>query len=129
MIQRQLTFGEAVQRALTVNYCNFSGRSSRSEYWWFSLFSFIVSFVIMILFCWSDTLEYIVSGLCSLYFLLPTLGVSVRRLHDTGRSGWWIFINIIPFFGQLIYLYFTIQPSQTVVNKWGPEPNMMETWN
>lgn len=129
MIQRQLTFGEAVQRALTFNYCNFSGRASRSEYWWFALFSFILSCAIAVIFCWSDTVEYIVSGLCSLYLLLPGLGLSVRRMHDTGRSGWWILVNIIPVVGSLVFLYFAVQPSQTVVNKWGPEPNMMETWN
>ena len=62
-------------------------------------------------FVWSETLEYLVSGLFSLAMLLPGLGLSVRRLHDTGRSGWWIFINVIPLIGQLIYLYFTVQPS------------------
>lgn len=128
MIQRQLTFGEAVQRALTFNYCNFSGRASRSEYWWFTLFSFILSCAIAVIFCWSDTLEYIVSGICSLYLLLPGLGLSVRRMHDTGRSGWWILVNIVPFVGQLIFLYFAVQPSQMVVNKWGPVPNTVESW-
>ena len=126
MYQRQVTFSEAVKNALTVNYCNFLGRASRSDYWWFCLFSFVASWVLTILFCWSDTAEYIVSGLFSLAILLPSLGLSVRRLHDTGRSGWWIFINLIPVIGTLIYLYFTVQPSQPVPNQWGGVPNLVE---
>ncbi len=125
MYQRQLSFGEAVTKALTVNYCNFEGRASRSEYWWFFLFNFIAGLVIGAVFVWSETLEYLVSGLFSLAMLLPGLGLSVRRLHDSGRSGWWIFINVIPFIGQLIYLYFTVQPSQNVPNKWGGVPNLV----
>ena len=125
MYQRQLSFSEAVTKALTVNYCNFEGRASRSEYWWFFLFNFIAGLVIGAVFVWSETLEYLVSGLFSLAMLLPGLGLSVRRLHDTGRSGWWIFINVIPLIGQLIYLYFTVQPSQNVPNKWGGVPNLV----
>ncbi|WP_297070652.1 DUF805 domain-containing protein [uncultured Duncaniella sp.] len=126
MYQRQLNFGEAVQRAVTVNYCNFQGRASRSEYWWFALFCFIVGAVISALFFWSETIETIVSGIFSLALLLPSLGLAVRRLHDTGRSGWWIFINLIPFLGTLVYLYFVVQPSQPVPNQWGGVPNLVQ---
>lgn len=126
MYQRQLNFGEAVQRAVTVNYCNFQGRASRSEYWWFFLFCFIVGAVISTLFFWSETMETIVSGIFSLALLLPSLGLAVRRLHDTGRSGWWIFINLIPFLGTLVYLYFVVQPSQPVPNQWGGVPNLVQ---
>ncbi|MCM1355313.1 MAG: DUF805 domain-containing protein [Staphylococcus sp.] len=126
MYQRQVSFSEAVRSALTVNYCNFNGRASRSEYWWFALFAFIVSIVISVAFCWSDTIEYIVSGIFSLAVLLPSLGLAVRRLHDTGRSGWWIFINLIPIVGSLIFLYFMIVDSQNVPNQWGGVPNLVE---
>lgn len=71
MYQRQVTFGEAVNRALTVNYCNFNGRASRSEFGWFYLFGFIASCIISVAFCWSSTIEYIVSGIFSLFMLLP----------------------------------------------------------
>lgn len=124
MYQRQLSFGEAVTRALTVNYCNFQTRASRSEFWWFYLFGFILSCVVSVVFCWSDTVQYIVSGIFSLALLLPSLGISVRRMHDVGRSGWWILINFIPLIGSIIYLYFAAQPSQPVPNNWGGVPNL-----
>ena len=126
MYQRQVSFGEAVKNALTVNYCNFQGRASRSDYWWFCLFSFVLSWVINIAFFWSDTANYIVSGLFTLAIFLPSLGLCVRRLHDTGRSGWWFLINLIPLIGTLIYLYFVVQPSQPVPNQWGGVPHLVE---
>lgn len=126
MYQRQLNFGEAVQRAVTVNYCNFQGRASRSEYWWFFLFCFIVGAVISGLFFWSETAETIVRGIFSLALILPSLGLAVRRMHDTGRSGWWILINLIPFIGALIFIYFAVQPSQPVPNQWGGVPNLVQ---
>lgn len=124
--QRQLAFGEAVERALKFNYCNFSGRAARSEYWWVVLFSALVSVAVSVAFFWSDTLEMIVSCLFSLYMLLPMLGLGVRRLHDTGRSGWWLLIGFIPLVGQLILIYFMILDSTPGVNKWGDVPNMVE---
>lgn len=126
MYQRQVTFGEAVNRALTVNYCNFNGRASRSEFWWFYLFGFIASCIISVAFCWSSTIEYIVSGIFSLFMLLPGLGISARRLHDTGRSGWWILVNLVPIVGWIIYVYFTVQDSQPVPNPYGPVPNLVD---
>lgn len=125
MYQRQVSFGEAVKKALTVNYCNFQGRASRSEYWWFCLFTFLVGFVAGIATCWSPTVNKIVSWIISLVFLLPSLGLSVRRLHDTGRSGWWLLLSIIPI-ANLVVLYFLIQPSQTVPNQYGGVPNLTE---
>lgn len=93
MYQRQLTFGEAVKKTLTENYCNFSGRASRSEFWWFQLFYFIViiaaSTISNIVFG-NEALSYVVN----LVFLLPGLGLAVRRLHDIRKSGW----LILPYF-------------------------------
>lgn len=86
MYQLQLPFGEAVKRALTVNYCNFKGRASRSEYWWFMLFIFIAMIAVSVIFCWSETLSSIALGIVYLGILLPALGLSVRRMHDIGRS-------------------------------------------
>lgn len=90
MFQRQVTFGEAIKRALTVNYCKFSGRSSRSEYWWFSLFSCIVSWLASLIQWISPTAGLTLSILISLGLFLPSLGLTVRRLHDIGKSGWWL---------------------------------------
>ncbi len=100
MYQLQLPFGEAVKRALTVNYCNFKGRASRSEYWWFMLFIFIAMIAVSVIFCWSETLSSIALGIVYLGILLPALGLSVRRMHDIGRSGWWLLINFIPLGGR-----------------------------
>jgi len=126
MFQRQLDFGEAVKRAITVNYCNFSGRASRSEYWWFALFGLIVSFALGIVFGWNGTLQKIVSGIINLAFLLPSLGLIVRRLHDIGKSGWWFFISFIPLIGIILLIVWLIKGSVPVPNEYGPVPNMVQ---
>jgi len=123
MYQRQLSFGEALKRDLFENYCNFSGRSSRSEYWWFALFQFIVSSLMQIFFG-DGTAGMILGGIIGLALLLPGLGVAVRRLHDVDKSGWWILINLIPVIGQIIFIYWTIKPSQETPNQYGDIPNM-----
>lgn len=127
MYQRQVSFGEAVNLALTSNYCRFSGRSSRSEYWWFNLFGFILSFVIgLIGMAVNEQVEQVLLVLVGLGLLLPSLGLSVRRLHDVGKSGWWLFISLIPIIGSVILLVFYCQDSQPYDNEWGPVPNMVD---
>ncbi len=124
MFQRQVTFQEAVKKALTVNYCNFSGRSSRSEFWWFMLFGFVLGAVVSIVFSFSPSLSRIVSGLVSLGLLLPSVGVGVRRLHDINRSGWWYLINFIPVVGTIIYIIWCAKDSDPTPNQYGPVPNL-----
>lgn len=130
MYQRQLSFEEAVRRALTLNYCNFEGRSSRSEYWWFCLFNsvlgMIISVICAILFGKESTAGSVVSILVSLSLLLPSLGLSIRRMHDIGRSGWYILIALIPFVGWIIYIIWAAQPSQPEANQYGDVPNAEE---
>ena len=53
---------------------------------------------------------------------IPSLAVSVRRLHDTGRSGWWLLVVLVPLVGWLIVLYFMVQPGETAENRYGPDP-------
>ena len=125
MNQRQLSFGEAVKQALVENYCSFTGRASRSEYWWYALFAFIVGSVVAAVFSFNDTVEQVMTSLCGLALLLPGLGVSIRRLHDTGRSGWWVLINLIPAVGWIVFLVFAVQPSQPSANEYGPVPNQI----
>lgn len=125
MYQRQVTFKEAVERTLKLNYCNFSGRASRSEFWWFQLFYFILSAVISILLCWSENVAQIVSYLIGLALLLPSLGLAVRRLHDIGKSGWWFFISFIPIVGAIILIIWWCKDSQMETNEYGPVPNMV----
>lgn len=104
MYQRQVSFVEAIRRAIVLNYCNFSGRASRSEYWWYVLFTAILSGVISLIFAGSQNTLTIVSGIVNLILLLPGLGLCVRRLHDTNRSGWWLLIGLIPIAGWIVLI-------------------------
>ena len=60
-----------------------------------------------------------------LAFLLPSLGIAVRRLHDIGKSGWWIFISLIPLIGAIILLVWWCKDSQMEPNEYGPVPNLV----
>lgn len=124
MYQRQVTFAEAIKMALTQNYCNFNGRSSRSEYWWFCLFSFIIGIAVNLIFG-DGYVGQCASGLVSLAFLLPSLGLMVRRLHDIGKSGWFILFSLLPLIGWILIIIWTCRDSQQGDNEYGPEPNMV----
>lgn len=125
MYQRQVTFKEAIVSALQQNYCNFSGRASRSQFWWYQLFCFILEAAVGIVFFWSQDVLNIVSGLIGLALLLPNLGIQVRRLHDTDKSGWWIFISLIPIIGWILLIVWYCKDSQMQTNEYGPVPNMV----
>lgn len=103
------------------NYVGFQGRARRTEYWMFTLFNVIITIILSIV----ETivgLPSLLSGLYTLAVLLPSLAVSVRRLHDTGRSGWWILIGLIPLVGSIILLVFMCLDSQNNGNQYGPNP-------
>lgn len=122
MYQRQVSFTQAIKMAFD-KYCCFTGRASRSEYWWWVLFTFVISAIVAAVFG-DGTAGKIVSSLVGLAFLLPGLGLSVRRLHDTGKSGWWILIGLIPLVGAIILLIFFIKDSDPATNAYGPVPNL-----
>lgn len=127
MFQRQVSFGEAISLALSTNYCNFSGRSSRSEYWYFVLFNMLISFVINILtFATMSDAMLILGGIISLVLLLPGLGLAVRRLHDVGKSGWWLLIGLIPLIGAILLLVWFCTDSEPYTNRYGEVPNLEE---
>ena len=113
-----MSFAEAVRSALT-QYATFTGRARRSEYWYFVLFNVIVSIVASII----DAVigVQLVSWIVTLGLLVPGLAVTVRRLHDTGRSGWWILIGLVPLVGAIILIVFACQDSQPD-NQYGPSP-------
>jgi uncharacterized membrane protein YhaH (DUF805 family) len=101
-------------------YVAFSGRARRQEYWMFILFSLIISLILAIV----ENLigiPNVLTGIYSLAVLLPSLSVLFRRLHDTGRSGWWFLISFIPVIGSIILLVFTCLDS-TEDNQYGPNP-------
>ena len=84
-----MEFKEAVHTCLTKKYCCFKGRASRSEFWWLCLFTLIMNFVVALLGSLLPTLGSIISAVQALWLLLPTVGVTTRRLHDRNFSGWW----------------------------------------
>ena len=84
-----MEFKEAVTICLTKKYCRLKGRASRSEFWWFCLFTFILNIIVALLGSLLPALGSIVSAVQALWLLLPTVGVTTRRLHDRNLSGWW----------------------------------------
>jgi uncharacterized membrane protein YhaH (DUF805 family) len=108
------------------DYAVFSGRARRKEYWMFTLIHVLIMvalFLLMILGGENMTsVLMIVYALYTLAVLIPSLAVTIRRLHDTGKSGWWIFIGFIPFIGGFVLLYFMIVDSQPGANLYGPNP-------
>ena len=114
-----MSFGEAVRSGFE-NYANFSGRSSRSAYWYWFLFAILVSIVANIV----DAAigAPILTIITGLGLLLPGLAVAIRRLHDTGRSGWWILIGLIPIVGFIVLIVFYVQESDQGPNEYGPPP-------
>lgn len=103
------------------NYIGFSGRARRKEYWMFTLINFIVIIILSILESLLG-LPGFISGLYSLAVLIPGLAVSVRRLHDTGKSGWWLLLSFIPIIGAIILLVFFALDSEDGANQYGPNP-------
>src|SRR5690349_3641974 len=96
-----MTFQESI-RVCFSKYADFSGRASRSEYWWFFLFIVLVGFA-------TSMVSNYLSALFYLGTLLPSLAAATRRLHDTGRSGWWQLIALVPLLGIIIIIVFLAQ--------------------
>lgn len=115
------------------NYAVFSGRASRAQFWWPQLFNFLVGAAIELgvylcfgLFASSRTITtiiYIIAGFYSLAVFLPSLSVLVRRLHDLGKGGGWIFIAFVPAIGSIWLLVLMLLPGQPFPNRFGPEPD------
>lgn len=156
-VQHAVNFGEAIVRGFR-GFVTFKGRSSRSEFWFWFLFYAIINLPIswwvqgmvdtqacielantiktgIVPATFDPTSLYtdgglsaIISGIVSLVFFFPNLAISIRRLHDSGRSGWWIllFFLLIPacYLGYLVMLYFALQESQPEDNEYGPVPNL-----
>ncbi|MEA2166980.1 MAG: hypothetical protein QOF76_280 [Solirubrobacteraceae bacterium] len=115
-----MSFTEAIRDAFS-KYVTFSGRSSRAAYWWFYLFVLLVAIAAYLLDLALGT-KGILYGLAILVLLLPNLAVTVRRLHDSGHSGWWLLIALIPLIGAIVLLVFTLQDSDPP-NQWGDGPD------
>lgn len=123
-----MTFANSVVVCLK-EYSKFSGRASRSEYWWWQLAIFLIFFIVPLLcaligalLCTandaSSSLRGVIIGdlagfvMCLISLMCPILAVTVRRLHDTGHSGWWLFITLVPFIGSIWLLVLLLLSSQ-----------------
>ena len=108
-------------------YAVFSGRARRKEYWFFVLFNIIISIILAVIDGVTGTLDPesgmgLLGLVYTLAILIPALAVSVRRLHDTGRSGWWLLLLLIPLIGTIVILIFMVQDSKPEENQYGPNP-------
>jgi uncharacterized membrane protein YhaH (DUF805 family) len=96
-------------------YAVFDGRARRQEFWMFALINFVISLIL-------NLVLGMVGLIYTLAVFLPSIGVGIRRLHDTGRSGWWLLIGLIPVVGFIVLLVFFVQDSQPGDNQYGSNP-------
>jgi len=106
-------------------YADFKGRSQRKEYWMFTLFNLLAFFVLSIVGSVLGDQAELLTGIYSLGVLLPSIAVTVRRLHDIGRSGWWALLMVVPVVGALVLVVFALQDSQPEANEYGPNPKAL----
>ena len=107
-------------------YFDFSTRSSRSEFWWFTLFMMIVSIIASIIdvtlfnTSWGDT--GILNGLWSLATIIPSISIGVRRLHDIDRSGWWVLLWFVILIGWIVLIVWHCKKGTDGINRFGDDP-------
>lgn len=110
-----MSFFEAINTCLIKKYFTFSGRATRSEFWWFYLFTSLVVYGSIFLGIWlypnNPEIVFGICGVLTLLLIIPNLSVNVRRLHDVGKSGWFLLIGLIPYIGAFILLIQYLTPS------------------
>ena len=133
-----MSFGAAV-RSVLGKYATFSGRARRSEFWWWDLaqgliisLPYVLAVVLVVVTISTDpaatepppaALALVgLMFLLQLALLIPTVAVTVRRLHDTGRTGWWYLIGFVPFVGSVVLIVFLVMDSTPGTNPWGENP-------
>ena len=115
--EHPMSFTEAVSTCFQ-KYTDFSGRARRSEYWYFCLFNMILSMIASFIF----GADSVLTSLVSLAVLLPGLAVCCRRLHDIGKSGWWMLIALVPIVGAILLIVWVCTDSQPGANLYGENP-------
>ena len=123
-----MNFFDAVKTCF-VKYTNFSGRASRSEFWLFVLFTFVVSLMLGFLdpliagvsFMDYDEVFAPLSTIFTIAIIIPSIAVNVRRLHDVDRSGWWLLIELTVI-GILLILFWCCKKGDEGENRFGPKP-------
>ncbi|HLR83212.1 MAG TPA: DUF805 domain-containing protein [Paenalcaligenes sp.] len=108
-------------------YAVFTGRARRKEYWFFLLFNIIIFFILSLIDNMLGTFNAqtgvgVLSSIYWLAILIPSIAVGIRRLHDTGRTGWWLLLVFIPVIGPLIILVLMLLDSQPGTNQYGTNP-------
>jgi uncharacterized membrane protein YhaH (DUF805 family) len=119
-----MTFRESLSTVGRKKYATFTGRASRSEFWWWYL-SVVIAEAIAgaaLMSNGTNALNTVIQIIITVGFFIPTLAVGVRRLHDTNRSGWNILWQLIPLVGFIIVLVFLVQDSDAGDNSFGPPP-------
>jgi uncharacterized membrane protein YhaH (DUF805 family) len=109
--------------AVIKNYTGFSGRARRTEYWMFFLINAIIAVVLDVIGL-IIRVGTIIGLIYALLVLIPSLAVGTRRLHDTGRSGWWQLIALIPLIGTIILIVFFATEGEPGDNAYGPNPKL-----
>ena len=110
-------------------YATFSGRARRSEYWYFFLMYLLIFVLLAIVDGITGSFSAksgvgLLSGVFALAMLLPSLAVGVRRLHDIGRSGWWLLIAFVPLIGGIVLLLFAVKVGPPGDNEYGAVPEL-----
>ena len=114
-----MSFAEAISSGFR-NYVNFSSRSRRSEYWYWTLFAFMGSLILSIVD--AATTGFLLATVFGLATFLPGLAVSIRRLHDIDRSGWWLLIALVPVIGWVVLLIWAVTDGTWGENRFGARP-------
>lgn len=119
-----MTFWQAIQTAFS-RYAQFYGRSGRPEFWYWTLFTIlggiVASIVDAVAFGWVQSVSPL-SDLFGLITLVPGIAVSVRRLHDVDRSGWWFLLIFVPLIGMIVLIVWCIRQGTAGNNRFGPDP-------
>jgi uncharacterized membrane protein YhaH (DUF805 family) len=109
-----MDFGQAIKNCLN-NYATFTGRAGRAEFWWFVLFNFLVTMA-------ASVIWHRLGNLAGLALLLPLIAVGTRRLHDTGKSGWFQLLWFVPVIGFILLVIWMAQAADAAPNEYGPPP-------
>ena len=122
-----MKFTESVKSVYS-KYATFSGRATRSEYWWFALFFYAIILCAFLLgvAMGIDKPIFALIGIFVALSFIPIVALRVRRLHDIGKSGWWIFLGLVPYIGEFILFIFSVMGSDGE-NEYGPDPFDEET--
>ena len=129
-MSQSLSCTESIKKVICENYSHYKGRARRSEFWYWQLFNLIMNIIFFILaYVISTQISFVLIPIfiiISLKILFPTFTIMVRRLHDTGKSGWFLILFFIPIVGWIILIIMFCQDSDAT-NEYGPSPKAIST--